>query len=253
MSKFYVYPYKQGSKSAKELANTLGGKVLKLEGSKFNPGPGKIIINWGNSSVPQKYISSSVLNVPDSVRIASNKLLTFQELKKYNVSIPEFEINKSQVIEKVKAGETWCIRQKLTGHSGQGMSVASKPEEVLDAPLYVKYIKKETELRIHIGHEGQLIDYQEKRKVKGWKENPNYSAQIRHLQTGWVYCRDNVTKSDAAIQLAHSAIKALSLDFGAVDIIYNGHQNAYYVLEVNTAPGLVGTTLENYSTFFKGL
>jgi D-alanine-D-alanine ligase-like ATP-grasp enzyme len=36
------------------------------------------------------------------------------------------------------------------------------------------------------------------------------------------------------------------LDFGAVDVIYNRAQDKAYVLEVNTAPGLEGSTLDNY-------
>jgi D-alanine-D-alanine ligase-like ATP-grasp enzyme len=40
------------------------------------------------------------------------------------------------------------------------------------------------------------------------------------------------------------------LDFGAVDIIYNAKRNECYVLEVNTAPGLEGTTVEKYATKF---
>ena len=39
---------------------------------------------------------------------------------------------------------------------------------------------------------------------------------------------------------------ALNLSFGAVDIIYNGLDNAYYALEVNTAPGIEGETMFSY-------
>ena len=42
------------------------------------------------------------------------------------------------------------------------------------------------------------------------------------------------------------AIKVLGLDFGAVDIIYNKQEDKWYVLEVNTAPGIYGTTLDKY-------
>jgi hypothetical protein len=42
----------------------------------------------------------------------------------------------------------------------------------------------------------------------------------------------------------------LELDFGAVDLIWNENQNVVYVLEVNTAPGMEGTTLENYCDAF---
>jgi hypothetical protein len=47
MTRIRVLPYKQGSKSAKALATELGGKVLKLEGSKFKPKPNGICYQLG--------------------------------------------------------------------------------------------------------------------------------------------------------------------------------------------------------------
>jgi len=47
-----------------------------------------------------------------------------------------------------------------------------------------------------------------------------------------------------------ASVMALGLDFGAVDIVYNENDNKAYVLEINTAPGLSGTTLEKYVEVF---
>ena len=49
---------------------------------------------------------------------------------------------------------------------------------------------------------------------------------------------------------AQNAVEALGLDFGAVDIIL-GKNGIWYVLEVNTACGLEGTTLEKYCEQFR--
>jgi D-alanine-D-alanine ligase-like ATP-grasp enzyme len=46
------------------------------------------------------------------------------------------------------------------------------------------------------------------------------------------------------------AVNHLGLDFGAVDMIYNAKRNTYYVLEVNTACGLAGETLNKYVEVF---
>ena len=75
---------------------------------------------------------------------------------------------------------------------------------------------------------------------------------IRNIHTGWVYCRDNYIPDPTSIQLAIDAVQAVGLDFGAVDLIYNQHYNQFYILEVNTAPGLEGTTLINYVNAFIG-
>ena len=45
MGRIRILPYRQGSKSAKALAEALGGKVLKLENSSFIPREGDLIIN----------------------------------------------------------------------------------------------------------------------------------------------------------------------------------------------------------------
>jgi glutathione synthase/RimK-type ligase-like ATP-grasp enzyme len=50
-----------------------------------------------------------------------------------------------------------------------------------------------------------------------------------------------VTNFDSAL--------ALGLDFGAVDIIQDDGGN-FYVLEVNTAPGLEGQTIKSYAEGF---
>jgi len=61
-----------------------------------------------------------------------------------------------------------------------------------------------------------------------------------------VFCRDGIAPCTVRNSISIAAVDALCLDFGAVDIIYNEHEDKYYVLEVNSAPGLEGTTLEKY-------
>jgi hypothetical protein len=97
-----------------------------------------------------------------------------------------------------------------------------------------------------------VIDIQQKRKRRE-TENENVDYQVRNHDNGWVYCREDVNLPDVAIQLAKDALLSLGLTFGAVDLIYNAKRDAYYALEVNTAPGLEGTTLENYTSYFQGV
>jgi glutathione synthase/RimK-type ligase-like ATP-grasp enzyme len=55
---------------------------------------------------------------------------------------------------------------------------------------------------------------------------------------------------DRLYSLATLTIGALGLDFGAVDILRTPDE-VFKVIEVNTAPGVEGTTLQRYVDAFK--
>lgn len=69
---------------------------------------------------------------------------------------------------------------------------------------------------------------------------------IRSWDGGWRIKYDGVTSKQRHRDLAHAAVEALGLQFGAVDIgeLDNG---SLIVLEVNRAPGLEGGTIDAYA------
>jgi len=69
---------------------------------------------------------------------------------------------------------------------------------------------------------------------------------IRSWDGGWRIAYDGVTPRQKHRNIAHAAIRALGLDFGAVDIGELADGNLI-VLEVNRAPGLEGGTITNYA------
>src|SRR5690606_32924060 len=74
---------------------------------------------------------------------------------------------------------------------------------------------------------------------------------IRNHRNGFIFQRNEITiPADVEVQ-ATKAFEASGLDFGAVDVIWNEHEGRAYVLEINSAPGLEGTTLDNYVAAFK--
>ena len=157
--------------------------------------------------------------------------------------IPSFTQSKDEALEKIRSGDIIVCRQKLSAHSGEGIVIAAREDEVVNAPLYVGYIKKKKEFRVHVVF-GQVADVQEKRRRRDYEDAPNFA--VRNYHTGWVYCREDIVEPDNLRGIAVRAVEALGLDFGAVDIIWNEHRNQCYVLEVNTAPGLEGTTVDSY-------
>jgi glutathione synthase/RimK-type ligase-like ATP-grasp enzyme len=126
------------------------------------------------------------------------------------------------------------------------LSDGSPDHPLVNAPLYVKYKKKRKEYRVHV-FKGQVIDVAEKRRRRKDERPATFDGYVRNLANGWVFCRDSIVKPADLDGLAIAACAALGLDFGAVDVIWNEKENKCYVLEVNTAPGLQGTTLTNYT------
>jgi hypothetical protein len=162
--------------------------------------------------------------------------------------IPEYTTDYQTAVSWVEEGKVVLNRTQLNGHSGAGIVVAARVEDVVvGCPLYVVYRKKKREYRVHVAF-GTVIDTQQKMKRRDYDGDVDYAVRNHH--TGWIYARGDVDESVTRDALAIRAVEYLGLDFGAVDIIYNERDNQYLVLEVNTAPGLEGTTVEKYVAAF---
>lgn len=239
-----LYSYNNGSASAKALAAALGIKMLKHEGKPVK----QRTINWGSSGIGRDL--ADVINHPDAIAKAVNKLEAFDCMVTEPISIPRYTTGKWMAEEWIKDLK-WAIvcRTKLNGHSGEGIVIAETVDQLVDAPLYVQYIKKQEEYRLHVMH-GEVFFVQRKaRKLEVKDEEVNW--KVRNLNGGFIYANQDVDVAQAAKDEAVKAIIALGLDFGAVDIIWNKKDNKYYVLEVNTACGLAGTTLDKYVEQFR--
>lgn len=244
----FIYPYRKGSKSVRALREE-GFKSIKLENSRFKGRANKTVINYGSSRLPEEVLKCRVINSPEAVSKSANKLLAFKAMAEYGVSVPRFTESSE---EASGWGVDIVLRHKLNGHSGEGIEIVDGDHrEMPEAPLYVQYIKKQQEYRVHI-FDGEVIDIQRKaRKNEVPDEEVNW--QVRNLAGGFIYAREGVDLPEKAELQALAAVEALGLDFGAVDIIWNELTDTYYVLEVNCAPGLTGTTLEKYVEAFKGV
>jgi Glutathione synthase/Ribosomal protein S6 modification enzyme (glutaminyl transferase) len=243
-----VLPYKQGSKGAKALAEALGGRVLKLQNSRFRPRVGDVVINWGSSADTPLLSGFPKINAPEKIQTASNKLSFFLAMNASESEIiPPFWQNKEQIPE--DAYPIVC-RTVLNGHSGEGIVIANNPEELVSAPLYVKYIKKRDEYRVHVGSTNQVILVQRKARRRDTPDE-EVNWQIRNHDNGFVFVRKDVTPPECVLNVAVRALVATGLDFGAVDVVYHDREDRAYVLEVNTAPGLEGSTAEDYARFFR--
>lgn len=233
----------------------LSYRVRRLFNDRPNPTfvvrPWTKLINWGNGRPPVGTGPfDSISNSFAAVAVASNKLSTFRLLEnKDGIRIPVFTTDRSVAAGWIRDGVVVVCRTQLSGHSGAGVVLCSVENDLVPAPLYVQYVKKQQEFRVHVAF-GEVIDVQEKRKRKDVSEDFATNFQVRNHQTGWVYCRENITEPEELRQMAQRVVGELGLDFGAVDLIYNAKRNEVYCLEVNTAPGLEGSTVDKYAEAF---
>jgi hypothetical protein len=259
MHNLKIYPYIMGSESAKALSELLGSKRVRDSG-RYTPKRGHTICNWGNGRAPSWLGTAAsrgvrILNHPNAVNVAGNKLSTFQALQRASIAIPEFTTHKTIAQTWLTAGDIVVERHNLRGSSGEGIRIVSLDDEdteaeIHNAPLYTKFIPKTAEYRVHIFN-GQMIDYVQKKRVSTERRDDTFNPYISSMEHGWVFTRTEVPEVPSVIRLAQAAVTALGLDFGAVDIMtYEGRS---YVLEVNTAPGLAGTTLVKYGNALRRL
>lgn len=245
--------YKIGSRSLKNLQLDLkedqqDRRVLRVrkDSVRYKRRPSDKIIAWG----PTAPCLHTDAQQEIAKKIASNKLLSFRKFKEHGVATPEW----TEDVEVANAwGKMFVGRTLLCSHSGKGIVIydpqypfgegGNYPAPQNSAKLYVQYKKKKHEYRVHV-YQGEVIDVTQKKRKSGFEGHDN---QIRNHQNGWVYCREGIQEPADLRQLALDACTALGLHSGAVDIIWNEKENLSYVLEVNTAPGIQGTTCKKYT------
>lgn len=236
-----LFPYKPSSVSAKRLARRLG--ILRVS-QFYNAKRKDVIINWGASHPPQFKSMLHDLNKHEAIALACNKLNTFTELDcKGFGQIPQYTILKDVAKQWCNEGETVYCRTKVSSHSGNGIVICNDANALPNAPLYTVKANHKHEYRVHV-FKGEVLYVQQKKKRLG---STIRNSGIRNHGNDWVYCIPTDTPSELLLSSCVRAVQLLGLDFGAVDIGHRIRDNRFFVFEVNTAPGLEGTTLDKYA------
>lgn len=250
--KLYFYGYNNGSAGLKAIAQSLGAKRIKHEGSVFKPRPTRAVVNWGSSSALPFNTAQlgKLFNKPEAISRMANKLSAFQYLSEY-CRMPAWTTSKEEAHTLRTNHGAVMARKILTGHSGDGIVYCGEEEDIPNAPLYTAYVKKKHEYRVHMFKDTPSIFVQRKARNTAIAD-PNW--KIRNLAGGFAYASDPTNVGSIppdVLTQARAAFERSGLDFGAVDVIYNDHEQKAYVLEINTAPGIMGRTLEFYTNTFK--
>lgn len=178
-----------------------------------------------------------------------NKVDQFKAFHGKNVAAPAYVTS----LDGVRSLESKLvvIRALIDSSEGRGITICPREQVQIVAPLYTEYIAKKKEFRVHV-LDNKVIDVQEKRRRKDGNVEKEY--QVRNTANGYVFCRDNVLPPPDCFSVALDAVTSLGRTYGAVDIIWNEKRNKCYVLEVNSRPGMQGTTLTKYANaIIKGL
>ena len=246
-----IYPYKLQSKSAKVLSESLSDLRCKRvrENGNYLHYNNHLIINWGNSRLPNWWHTDCyIVNFPKFVEIAQNKYKSLTAMYD-KVRIPAFTTFKKSAENWIKHDRVAVARTLLRGCGGRGIQLINDVDDLPDCALYTRYVKKSDEYRVHI-FMGTII-FLQKKMLRHGSEGNNF--QIRNYANGWIFGSKNIAVPQDVVEQALLAIKALNLDFGAVDVGWQEGSQKAFVYEVNTAPALEGTTLRLYSQHIRRL
>jgi glutathione synthase/RimK-type ligase-like ATP-grasp enzyme len=236
---------------SRALAKALGGKRIKRENSRFKGRADKVVINWGCGSLPREVLKCQVVNAPEAVSVAANKRKFFEAMRGTGLT-PAFCTGPGAALNAMSEGGKVVVRHKLTGRGGKGMEICEKGAPIPEAPLYVEYIPKKEEFRVHVIN-GRAVDVARKARSKAVPDH-KVDWQMRNTKGGFIFARKGVEDFphlDRLKVMGELAVQHIGLDFGAVDVIWNEKQGRFYVLEINTAPGLQGSTLGVYAEGLK--
>lgn len=247
-----IYAYKNTSESAKTLRDSLSTKLISHNNSNYKGNEDKIVINWGASQMPEEVTKSKIINHPSAVAICSDKTKFFEHVKG-TVNTPPYSKDPEEIFSWFQQGHTVVLRSLVSGHSGAGISIA-EPGVFEDFQVFkgfwkqgykfaTIYVPKKEEYRVHVV-DGKVIGVRRKvakkdTHIRNWK--------VRSHKNGFVFQKNDIDPDPKVLEQAVISVKAVGLDFGAVDVVWNAFREQAYVLEINTAPGLEGSTVEDYS------
>jgi len=175
-------------------APKIGGKGFKLLADKLSEKVGYRVL---------RVRPHLVRNRPAAIFCSGiDKVAQLTRYKNAEVAIPNFVLRSADV-ESLTTKRV-VARRLINASEGRGITVFEKGTTPPPAPLYVEYIVKKKEFRVHVWN-NEVIDVAEKRKRRGYEEERD--AFVRNTANGYVFCRTNVVEPDDLRPLALSAVK----------------------------------------------
>jgi len=223
---------------------------------KYRPERVKLLINYGTSTTPVWWDrlprDCVILNHPDQVKVSCDKVKmqqAFEEVAPGHHLDYYLDIDNAQ--EAIDAGETIVARTLVSSHSGRGI-VLCPPAPLPSARLYT-VLKRRRGLREYrvFMNEGKLVDVVQKKRKSRRKLleflSPSeadvwWDSRIRQVvrawKNGWSFCHNDMDVTDPAVFEEIASATAKLLTWGCVDVLIDTATKEWYLVEINSAPGL---------------
>jgi hypothetical protein len=215
---------------AREICRLAGKSATACRNrGEFRVAEGDFVVNWGESVRPDG------LNARAGISKRSEMIL-FKEK-----NVPTLEL----ALERPADPEGWLGRAASHHEGNDLLTPTNRPA------FWTRYENLEQEFRVHIFKRGA-----EWSSVRLGAKFPRPGVSVHPWVRSWVGGWHLLYNAEALAlakryrgvrDAAKAAVEARGLDFGAVDIGVKARDQRPIVLEVNTAPGLEGRTLEVYA------
>jgi hypothetical protein len=215
-----------------------------------------LIVNFGSSRLNPSLRTMrpgwTILNRPERIAVCSSKIRSYAEFQRARIPTPALTRDRHEAQRWVAADGRVLVRED-GNLGGAGIIVARNADELnrADGDFYSRYLDKTHEYRFHVW-DGQVIDLIQKRHREGAIAGAGQPLpEVFSHRNGFLFYREGINLNQPEYlgdkarmsEMAIAAVRALQLDFGAVDMLAkfeNGRLIGYAVCEVNSAPALDG-------------
>lgn len=258
-------------------------KELDVTGGTSKPTGKKMVICWGTKtsndvSFPAKV---NVMNHPNMIRNNRNKFTALKCMRDAKISVPVAAFYSAAEV-KSHLDELPLVGRRNFHQGGKGFWLCLTKGQVSaaineGAQYFQSYISIKDEYRLHIfgdeciyaakktvrdnmkeafveQHKEKALNAAERKGVKidedtmsflldrigTEREHPDHI--VKSNARGWKFVKVKAPKKEL-VDTAIAALKALKLDFGAVDCCLD-EDGKPWIIEVNTGPGLKGSSLK---------
>lgn len=245
----YVFIYKRGTRIAriaKNLALPVAIQTLDRPDDWLYVRAGRNAImrehlNWGSSRAPKESRNGFI-------KLAVSKVRAFEQFTKAGVQCPRWSRSFDELVTTLSQKATIFGRKDgLSG--GRGIEVipfSERGKANKNYDFFVERISHQREFRVHVFNETAIA-------IQAKQVPPGNTNPVHSYENGAAFTTLDLDRfltdeqKEHLIALAIKAVSVLGLFFGAADIILS-RKDKFYVLEVNTAPGIRSDVIEEAYT-----